>query len=483
MDGLSFATAQQLVKAMRERDISCVEVVQAHLDRIARFNPQLNAIVTLDAENALARAEEADAALARGSSWGPLHGVPITIKDSLCTAGLRTTSGHPDLANHIPARDATVVARLRAAGAIILGKTNLPTLARDVQTDNPVFGRTNNPWNLDCTPGGSTGGGAAAVAAGLTPLEIGSDIGGSVRVPAHYCGVCALKPTDRRVPTIGHIPEMPGRMRGLRHMQTVGPLARSVEDLATTLRIIAGADSDDPSAPPVPLLSDARFSLKQIHIFWTDKFGNLSITTEARRAIGTVAGDLASLRYQVERATCITDFVLAWETWGELLQTELAASLTEQEEAERERRLGSLRNPDEPTLRGAARRLNATVRQYMETLSRRDRIIAALDNFLGENSILLCPVTVGTAIPHCPVGAPIDVDGAKVPYWIGSLGFCSPFNLTGHPSVVLPLRLSSAGLPIGIQVVGPRWSDLSLLAIAQELAEIIGPFPRPPGYE
>src|SRR5581483_396831 len=189
MASLGFATVKQCSQAICQRDVSSVEVVKVLLDRITRFNPRLNAIVTLDGENALARAEEADAALSRGNSWGPLHGIPITIKDSLTTAGLRTTSGHPDLSNYIPTRDATVVARLRAAGAIILGKTNLPTLARDVQTDNPVFGRTNNPWNLDYTPGGSTGGGAAAVAAGLTPLDIGSDIGGSLRVPAHYCGV------------------------------------------------------------------------------------------------------------------------------------------------------------------------------------------------------------------------------------------------------------------------------------------------------
>jgi amidase len=210
MNNLVFATVHELATGIRQRRVSAMEVLDAYLAQIARHNPAFNAIVTLDAERARRRAQDADAALAQGNVWGPLHGVPITIKDSIETAGLRTTSGFPPLADYVPSADAPVVARLRAAGAIILGKTNLPTLAGDAQTDNPLFGRSNNPWDVTRTPGGSTGGGAAAVAAGLSPLEIGSDYGGSVRGPAHFCGVYALKPTDRRLPDTGHIPELPG---------------------------------------------------------------------------------------------------------------------------------------------------------------------------------------------------------------------------------------------------------------------------------
>ena len=196
--GLVFSSAHEVAAAIRDRRVSAVEVVNAYLARIARHNPALNAIVTLNEEGALARASEADAALARGEFWGPLHGVPVTIKDSFATAGLRTTSGFAPLANYIPAVDATVVARLRAAGAIVLGKTNLPMLVHGFQSDNAIFGRSNNPWDLERTPGGSTGGGAAALAAGLSALEMGSDYGGSVRIPAHYCGVYSLKPTELR---------------------------------------------------------------------------------------------------------------------------------------------------------------------------------------------------------------------------------------------------------------------------------------------
>ncbi len=209
MNDPTFAAAHELAAAIRERRISAVEVLDAHLARIARYNPALNAIVTHNEENARTRAREADAALARGEVWGPLHGVPVTIKDSFATAGLRTTSGFPPLTNHVPDSDATAVARLRAAGAIVLGKTNLPLLVHGFQSDNPIFGRTNNPWDHARTPGGSTGGGAAAIAAGLSPLELGSDYGGSVRIPAHFCGIYSLKPTNNRIPLTGHIPELP----------------------------------------------------------------------------------------------------------------------------------------------------------------------------------------------------------------------------------------------------------------------------------
>ncbi len=258
-----FSSASQLASAIRDREISAEEVLDAHLAQIARHNPALKAIVTLDEEGARRRAREADAALAQGQSWGPLHGVPVTIKDALQVAGLRTTSSYKPLANYIPREDAVCVARLRAAGAIVLGKTNMPPLAGDYQSDSPIFGRANNPWDLGRTPGGSTGGGAAAVAAGLSPLEIGSDFGGSVRIPAHFCGLFGLRPTTHRVSWAGHIPELPGKPGVLRSMVTVGPLARSVADLRLALTTIAGADGRTWEVPPMPLDAPPPQELRQ----------------------------------------------------------------------------------------------------------------------------------------------------------------------------------------------------------------------------
>src|SRR6188472_2984600 len=221
-----FASASELAAAIRSRLISSRELLELYLGRIERFNPALNAIVTLDADRARAEADAADAAIARGDDLGPLHGVPITIKDSIETAGMRTTSGAKMLTDYVPQHDAVTVARLRAAGAIVFGKSNLPEFAGDSQSFNDLFGTTNNPWDPQRTPGGSSGGAAAAVASGLTGLELGSDIGGSLRIPAHFCGVYTIKPTWGIVPMTGHIPPPPDAQRDV-DVGVIGPLTRS----------------------------------------------------------------------------------------------------------------------------------------------------------------------------------------------------------------------------------------------------------------
>jgi amidase len=483
VNNLVFATVQKLATGIRQRHVSATEVLDAHLAQIARHNPGLNAIVTLDEERARRRAQDADAALARGEVWGPLHGIPITIKDSIETAGLRTTSGFPPLPDYVPATDAPVVARLRAAGAIILGKTNLPTLAGDGQTDNPIFGRSNNPWDVTRRPGGSTGGGGAAVAAGLSPLEIGSDIGGSVRIPAHYCGVYTIKPTDHRAPVTGHIPEPPGAPRGVRHMPQMGPLARSVEDLILTLRLIAGPDGRQWEVPPVPLEPAPDPALQACRLAWTHDFGGVPVTGDTKAALARVAGELQRLGTTIEHCPLTAfDFPTAWETWGELFQAEVGSTMSPEEEAEFAAHFGAALDSEVPMLRGFARAVNATMRQYTATLMKRDGLIAVLEQFFDAWDALLCPVTVGPAFPHCPTGTPIAVDGHTVPYFPALVAYTSPFNVTGHPAVVLPLAHSVEGLPIGLQVVGRRWSEMQLLAIAARLALVIGPCQHPPGY-
>src|SRR4029450_2062913 len=252
-----FETATRLARAIRNGRLSSVEATKAHLERIERLNGPLNALVVIDREGALKAARAADRAADRARSkkngLGPLHGVPITIKEAFDVAGHHTTSSHPPLKDNVAAQDASLVARLRAAGAVILGKTNVPELCADFQTDSPLFGTTKNAWDGRRTAGGSTGGGAVAVAARLSPLELGSDIGGSVRNPAHYNGIFSLKPTEGRVAGRGHVPNLPGQTRTVRWMGVFGPLARSVEDLETALRIIDGPDGYDAEAAPVPL--------------------------------------------------------------------------------------------------------------------------------------------------------------------------------------------------------------------------------------
>ena len=478
----AFASALELAAAIRARRCSARELTELYLARIARHNPSLNAICTLDEAGALRRAREADAALARGEAWGPLHGLPMTIKDALETAGVRTTGGHPPLKDHIPARDATAVARLRAAGAILLGKTNVPPLSADYRADNPIFGRTNNPWNVERTPGGSTGGGAAAVAAGLSAFDVGSDLAGSVRTPAHFCGLFGLKATERRIPNTGHIPEPPGIPRAVRHMNVLGPLARSVEDLGLITRTVAGADASEPDVPPVPWTEAPERPLAAHRFAWSTSFGGVPVTGETKQGIARLAAELASAGAAVEeRNPDGFSFDEAWETWGEIAIAERAATGAERSR-ERVAALNATLGESWAVARGSAKGAYASIADYAAALTRRDALIATLERFFERWDAFICPVTVCPAIGHVPFGTPIEVDSHEVPYFIAGTAYTCPFNLTGHPAVVLPLARSRDGLPIGVQLVGRRWSEPALLALAQKVALITGPFTPPPNY-
>jgi amidase len=475
-----FSSATQLAADIRAHRVSAAEVLETYLARIAKHNPALNAVCTLDEAGARKRARQADEALARGELWGPLHGVPMTIKDALETAGMRTTGGHPPLKDHVPSRDATAVARLRRAGAVLMGKSNVPPLSADYRADNPIFGRTNNPWNLERTPGGSTGGGAAAVAAGLCAFDVGSDLAGSVRTPGHYCGLFALKPTDQRVPNRGHIPEPPGLPRAVRHMNVLGPLARSVEDLGEILRIIAGPDAAEPDVAPVPWLEPGERELRSLRVAWSTDFSGIPVTQDTKRAIGKLAIELQRVGCRVEeRNPDGFDFELAWETWGAVAIAERAATAPERV-IERVDALRATLGDRVAVARGSAMGARATVGEYMAFLTRRDAMIATLEGFFDDWDIFLCPVTVGPAIPHVAFGTPIKVDDATVPYFLAGTAYTCPFNLTGSPVVVLPLtRSTKEGLPIGVQVVGRRWSEPALLSIAARLSHLTGRFQPP----
>ena len=305
-----FATASQLARMIRYKEVSAVEVLDAYLEQIDKHNSKINAIATLNAKKARNRAIKADEALARGENWGALHGVPITIKDTIETAGLLTTAGYPSLKNYIPSKDATTVARLKAAGAIIFAKTNPAKLAGDYQTQNPLFGQTNNPWDLNRTVGGSSGGSASAVAAGFSPLDLGSDVAGSIRHPANYCGVYGFMPTDRRVPTTGHIPPLPGRPQFIRHLLRIGTLARSVGDLQLCFSLIAGADIKQPEIPPIMLDKATGKKLSNLRIAWTYGVDLLPTSKDTQSCIQTAIDRLSDAGCYLEQCNP-TD--LDWE--------------------------------------------------------------------------------------------------------------------------------------------------------------------------
>ena len=485
-----FATASQLAQMIRDKEVSAVEVLDAYLEQIEKYNYKINAIATLNVERAKQRAIEADEALARGENWGALHGVPITIKDAIEAAGLRTTAGYLPLKDYIPQHDAIAVERLRAAGAIIMAKTNCATVAADHQTNNSVFGRTNNPWNLNYTPGGSTGGGAAAIAAGLSPLELGSDGGGSIRQPAHCCGIFGFKPTDRLVPTLGHLPEVPGYPKSIRHVLTIGALARSIEDLKLCLCLIAGADPRQPEIPPVAIKTSPK-TLSSLRIAWTPELGNLTVDREISSALANFVTRLAEAGCLIERHIPEEfDFDAAWQTYGESYGQEILVGepvftwdniLTTLKINYYKFRVDR-QYCNSPIERGFLKAFPLNLNKYMQALTKRDRLIAQMDRFLAEWDAYLCPVSSITAFPHQPKGKPIEVNGIKLPYTTACGGYAILLNLTGHPVVVIPIGQSKSGLPIGVQIVGKRWQDRELLAIARQIDEIAGDFQHPPGY-
>ncbi len=510
-----FLSACQIAELIRTRVITSTEVVEAYLDQIRRFNPALNAIVTLDEQGAMKRAMEADAALAKGTIWGPLHGVPVTIKDNYATRGLKTTNSLPDLADHVPKYDATMVKRLREAGAVILGKTNLPALAMDTQTNSPVFGVTNNPWDLKRTTGGSSGGDGAAVAAGLTALGIGNDIGGSIRIPSHFCGIYGIKPTENFTSIYGISPKVRnGDVRSVRHLSSCGPLARSVDDLKLCLSVMAGPDSRNPETPWVDLNEKPRKKLKDLHITWTDDFGGVPVTQDTKEAIRSFVTKLSENGCMVEKLSSTpfepyvsslgpevkdlydisrTDpetinFHEAWTTYGKLMDLELGyyqpsffrlMSYV----------LGSWYRKDVPMITMV---FPQSYDKYLKVLTRRDLFVSAMDSFLSSRDVLLCPVSSTPAYEHIkpwryfgpfPVyNTPVMVDKKPVKYLVANMSYTCLFNLTGNPVVIIPIGYSRQGLPIGIQIVGKRWQDMELLTIAKQLDEISNAYRTPPGY-
>jgi amidase len=455
---IAFSSTTELAAAIKRGAVSASEALDAQLAQIDKHNPALNAVIMLDVDGARKRAAQADGAHKRGESWGALHGVPFTLKDTHETKGLRTTVGFPPFAKYVPAQDSVVVARLKAAGAILVGKTNTAMLLGDFQTGNPLFGRTNNPWKVERTPGGSSGGAAAALAAGMTPFEIGTDMQSSIRLPAHFCGVFGLKPTENRVSLEGGFPNPGDAPRTIHIMSCIGPMARSAEDLALLYRIIAGPDARDTDVQPVPVEAVPQLDIKRLRIACAPTFPGFPVAADIRQAVQTLARKLSDAGAIVEEADLPElDFHADLAAGGELIGMMLGAAQPD-------------KDAPPPGLSG-----------YFAALHKRDRSIVAWEKFLSQWDALLCPVSMTSAFPHCEAGTPLKVDGRDEDYWMVA-GHGALFNYSGHPAIAMPCGLDGAGLPIGVQLVGKRWSESRLLAIAQALSPLTGGFRRPPGY-
>src|SRR5262245_15738362 len=475
-----FETATRLARAIRNGRLSSVEATKAHLERIARLNGPLNALVVVDGDRALKTARAADRALGKKKATsGPLHGVPITIKEAFDVSGLHTTSSFAPLKDNVAQADASLVGRLRAAGAVILGKTNVPELCMDFQTDSPLFGTTKNAWDAARTAGGSTGGGAVAVAARLSPLELGSDIGGSVRNPAHYNGIFSLKPTEWRVPGRGHVPDLPGQTRTVRYMGVFGPLARSVDDLDAALRIIAGPDGNEAEAAPVPLGPTPTFKAKDLRIAVLESNPLVTVSADTAKVVQGVVKLLSKAGVKVKHAEPQgLDWQKTWDDWSDLLQYEIRAL----QPLEMRERLFAAADAPDPSARSVARAARLDMAEFFAVLERRDAVIRRCEALLDDYDAWLMPVMPDAAFVRQKQSEPLRIDGLDHPYFFAGTSYNYLANLTGQPAIVLPCGFSRDNLPIGLQLVGKRWGEAKLFAIAKAVEKLLPPCPVPPNY-
>lgn len=483
MTDLAWLSGRQLATRIRRGELSALEALDAFAARLQRLNPAINAIVATDLPRARRAARAADRARARGVRLGPLHGVPMTVKESFDVAGMVTCIGHVEHRDARAAHDSVVVERLAAAGAIVFGKTNVPVAMADWQTFNPVYGTTNNPWDATRVPGGSSGGSAAALAAGLTPLEYGSDIGASIRNPAHYCGVFGHKPTIGVVPMRGQ--GLPPYVHD-KDIGVVGPMARTAADLELLLRVTAGADPRWDGGRGVALPRATRRALKGLRVGVLRTVPTADVDRAVQLRIDAVANALRRAGAKVSEATLPFDLAHAHEVYLMLLRGATSVSATDAQYADAVRRRPSMREDDPGYGALLVRAWAMSHREWHRWNAARMAIADGWATWFERHDVLLCPTAATTAFPHMQSGERwermIDVNGAPQPtttqmFWAGLGG------MAGLPATVIPAGLADDGLPVGAQLIGARGADLDLLRIAALLEREGFGFARPPGFD
>jgi amidase len=481
---LPFRSAKHLAADIRRKKIGCLELLDTYLARMDKYNARLNAIVVTDRDGARRRARAADAPHNKGKVWGPLHGVPMTVKESYDVVGMPTTWGALELKDNRPSRNALAVDRLLGAGVVLFGKSNVPLMLADWQSYNAVYGSTNNPWDLGRTPGGSSGGSAAALAAGLTGIEAGSDIGASIRNPAHYCGVFGHKPTYGIVPPRGQA--LPGRV-AQPDIAVIGPLARSADDLALGLSAMAGADEIDGTGWQLRLPAPRRKQLREykVAVMLTDPCSE--VDREVQDRLQALADFLARKKARVsDRARPDIDTGEADRIYVQLLRSATSGRQTDDELARNLEIARRLAPGDESYYARMMRGNTLMHRDWLAFDEARHKMRWKWHAFFEEWDLLLCPPAASAAFPHDQQGEryerTIRVNGKDVPttdqlFWAGYPGMVS------LPATVAPIGFTPTGLPVGVQIVGPQYADRTTIDFARHLEREYQPFVPPPGYE
>jgi Asp-tRNA(Asn)/Glu-tRNA(Gln) amidotransferase A subunit family amidase len=469
MSDINFLPAVVMAVQIREKKISPVELLEAHLAQIERLNPTLNAFVHLDAERARHSAHAAESALTQKKKLGPLHGVPVSIKSSISVEGLRCEAGTRLRAGFLAAQDAPLVARLRAAGAIVLGVTNTPELLMAWETDNLLYGRTNNPWDLDRTPGGSSGGEAAAIAAGMSAGGVGSDGGGSIRVPAHFSGICGLKPTPGRIPSTGHYPVSAGPFALI---GVVGPMARTVADLKVLFEVMQGPDLGDTCSAPVKVHWPSDGAAKKLKIGYFEDDGRTPVTPETRAAVRKAAEALRRAGFQVEPylPEGLEEARQLWHKFFVVCGGMLLKPMFKEGDADLSPVLKQF-------LEWSAAEPPHTGRTLLDAWIQRDLLRARFLAQMQRYPILLCPAAAMPAFRHRERSWQVE---GKTVHYLDAWSYTEFFNLLGNPAAVVPVSHSSQGLPIGVQIVGRPWEEEQVLTVAATVEKECSAWKIPP---
>jgi Asp-tRNA(Asn)/Glu-tRNA(Gln) amidotransferase A subunit family amidase len=471
MTDLAFQPAFEIADRIRRKQVSAAEVVETHLQRIERFNPRLNAYIHVAAEAARRQARAADEALVGGGAIGPLHGVPLSVKSTIEVAGFPSECGSRLRKGVVAEADATLVSRLKRAGAIILGNTNVPDMLMAYETDNLLYGPTRNPWDLERTPGGSSGGESAAIAAGCSAGGFGSDGGGSIRVPAHFCGIYGLKPTPGVIPRTGHWPPC---LASAGFSALVGPMARNARDLQVLLEVTAGPDDHDPAACPAPMRSLEGEDLRGFQIGYLEDDGVRPVTGETRQAIQKAAQAFRDLGFVVEPFV-IDDFEKIRGLWSVFFGG-VASALTKQM---LEGHHAELHPFVEQLMPRADQARFPAFEDFLGMWVERDILRGKLLEKMGPRCALLTPVAATPAFRHGE--RQWTIDGRAVGY-PETFSYTQIFNLLSNPAVIAPVGRSAEGLPIGVQIVGRHFEDALIVEIARRLGEALGEWRRPPGF-
>ncbi|MFN2491319.1 MAG: amidase [Pyrinomonadaceae bacterium] len=465
MADLNGQSATQLAELIRHRKISPVEVIEACLKRIDEVNPRLNAIVTIPSD-VVDQAKRSEATLMRGEAVGPLHGLPVTIKDTIETAGIRTTSGSVMRAEFIPEQDAAAVGRLKAAGAIILAKTNAAEMAMDYTADNPVFGRTNNPHDLSLTPGGSSGGESAAISSAMSVCGLGSDLAGSIRIPAHFCGIAGLKPTVRRVPGSGQFPAAIGPYS---LGAVIGPMARTVDDLHLLLKVLTVTGKSVPSREDTTAITDG---MRGCRVAWYSDDGVAPITAETSSALEVAAAILSDGGLVVERATP-PGAERGHDLWLKMFSRASVAQLREVYTGHDDR-VGEFVRWRLATADDA---MTASLDDYIAAWWERDRLRIRLLEWMEDFALILAPVGATSAYPHDTHKV---ILGDKSLSTFRAFSYSQTFNVFDLPAVTIPTYHTKSGLPVGIQIVGRPFEEEMVLAAASIVERALGGWKAPP---